>query len=89
MRDSFDTYFLGWWLFSGQTGDEKTAFTNLVIDMGKVLSADPALVEEWRQYPFDDKKSIFSHFFKLYLSQNKVDPAVKAEAAKVKEHLKV
>lgn len=89
MRDSFDTYFLGWWLFPGLSETEKTAFTDMIIDVGQVINADPALVQEWKLYQFDEKRNIFAFFFKKYLEKGQINPKVKDMVAKTKTHLKI
>ena len=59
MRDSFDSYFLGWSLVSGT---EDPAAETLTKATASFLSEDPGAAEEWRLFPFDGKADCYLHF---------------------------
>ena len=75
MRDPFDHYFAGWVLFPDPTPEEKEQFAKLVETLGRSLSENADLAEEWRVHPFDGKKDAFLVFYRKYVDRFGVDAA--------------
>lgn len=89
MRDEFDHYYAGWTLISGQTPEDRAAFTEVVNHMGKTIKTQADLTEAWRVHPFDDKTSVFREFFKKALEKNIFLPEHGPTVAQIKTKLKL
>jgi hypothetical protein len=74
MRDSFDTYFLGWTLDLDEPAPAPGAFADLVQAVGTYVTSDAEAGAAWRAFPLDGKKECFFHFLKLARAAGALPP---------------